>query len=387
MSEFLQLLDRTRVHFLSRLPSSKKIKALTDKTSFSKALVICDNKLKSHLFLKNWLKDPVFSFYFVPSGETSKSIEKLRSHLKKILNLCQNCGKDQLVFISLGGGSLGDLTGFLASIYKRGVPLIHVPTTWLAALDSAHGGKNALNVSGIKNVVGTYHFPQAVFIVDEILKHLPLKQKHIAFGELLKIALIEGGAFYKSLIKNQLYRSGLKFSLRPSFPRKRESSNPAQNSNQIDIDDTHWKKFLKKGIASKIKIVRQDPFERKSLRKVLNFGHTVGHILEAAWKIPHGQAVMEGIFFSIKWSAQKKLLSKNNLQNLQALIPNSFSTKRQISSSLFKKLLRQDKKYKNSSCIEFVFIQGPGAVAIKKVTEREILQEAQRQGLVKKNVK
>ena len=356
MSEFLQLPDRVRVHFLSQLPSSQKIKAVINKAAFTKALVICDHKLKSHSFLKDWLKDPAFSFYFVPSGETSKSIEKLTGHLKKILSLCQNYGKNQLVFISLGGGSLGDLTGFLASIYKRGVPLIHIPTTWLAALDSAHGGKNALNVSGIKNVVGTYHFPQAVFIVDEILQCLPLKQKHIAFGELLKIALIEGGDFYKKLVKQQL-----------------------------DDGQISWNKFLKKGISSKIKIVRQDPFEKKSLRKVLNFGHTVGHILEAAWKIPHGQAVMEGMLFSIKWSAQKKLLSKNNFQNLQSLVPNSLSEKRHISLLLFKKLLRQDKKYKTPSHIEFVFIHRPGAVTIKKVTEKEILQEARRQGLVRKS--
>ena len=145
---------------------------------------------------------------------------------------------------------MGDLTGFISSIYKRGVSLIHVPTTWLAALDSAHGGKNALNVSGIKNVVGTYYFSKAVFIVEEILQTLPLKQKHLAFGELLKIALIDGGELYRSLKQNPNWQKSL------------------------------WKVFLKKGIAAKMKIIRKDPFEKKSIRSVLNFGHTVGHILE-----------------------------------------------------------------------------------------------------------
>ena len=323
-------------------------------TPFRKALVICDSKLKTHPSLQAWQKNSIFSFYFVSSGEGTKSIEHLSRHLKNILSLCENCGKDHLVFISVGGGSLGDLTGFLSSIYKRGVPLIHIPTTWLAALDSAHGGKNALNFSGIKNVVGTYHFPQAVFIVEEVLKSLPLKQKRMAFGELLKIALIEGGSFYKSLKQQSDWR---KFS---------------------------WEKFLKQGIASKIKIVRQDPFEKKSLRRALNFGHTVGHILEAAFKIPHGQAVMQGMLFSMEWSARKNFLNKKELQNLRSLIPGDFLITKKIPMVLFKKLLRQDKKYKDPSCLEFVFIHRPGTVTLQRVKEREILQEAQRQGLVRR---
>ena len=348
----------SHVIFLSRFPSVKKIQASIGKPFFKKAFVICDKKLKSGFFLKTWLKDPLFSFYFISSGETTKSLEKLPDHLKKIQKLNQNYGRDHLLFISLGGGSVGDLTGFISSIYKRGVPLIHIPTTWLAALDSAHGGKNALNVFGVKNVLGTYHFPRAVFIVKEVLQTLPLNQKQLAFGELLKIALIEGGKFYRSL---------------------------KQHSNWQTLP---WETFLKKGIASKMKIVQKDPFEKKSLRSVLNFGHTIGHILEAVFSLPHGQAVMEGMLFSMRWSAKKNLLTKKNLYALQSLMPKKILTpqRNQIPISLFKKLLKQDKKYKSPSFIDFVFIRQPGSVIVKKVTEKAILQEAQRQGLVERSV-
>lgn len=346
------------VIFLSRFPSAKKIQTAVGKPFFKKALVICDKKLKSASFLKAWLTNPLFSFYFVSSGETVKSLEKLPDHLKIIQKLNQNYGKEYLLFISLGGGSVGDLTGFISSIYKRGVSLIHIPTTWLAALDSAHGGKNALNVFGIKNVVGTYHFPGAVFIVKEVLQTLPLNQKQLAFGELLKIALIEGGEFYKSL---------------------------KQHSNWQTLP---WEIFLKKGIASKIKIVQKDPFEKKSLRSVLNFGHTIGHILEATFSLPHGQAVMEGMLFSMRWSAYKNLLTKKNLYAIQSLIPKKILSPQrdQIPFSLFKNLLKQDKKYKSPSVIDFVFINQPGSVIVRKVTEKAVLQEAQRQGLVERSV-
>ena len=376
------------------------------RTSFTKALVVCDRKLKNTPFIQSWLKNPKFSFYFVSAGEGTKSIERLPIHLKTILSLSKSYGKDQLVFVSLGGGSIEDLTGFLSSIYKRGFPLIHIPTTWLAALDSAHGGKNALNFLGIKNIVGTYHFPQAVFIVEEILNTLPPKQKQMAFGELLKMALIEGGSFYRELcacLVSEFMSSQFKtigFPIRkgklkctyqgvPSVEQKKEfSSIPADKRKLIDWQEFPWEKFLKKGIAAKMKIVCQDPFEKKTLRRLLNFGHTIGHILEAAYGIPHGEAVLSGMLFSIRWSMYKKLLSKKNFYEIQYLI-SSFSdfNKKPLSLSHFKKYLEQDKKSFTHASLEFVFIKRPGFVIIKKVRKEEIIREAQRQGLVKKNGK
>ena len=139
------------LYFSSELPSSVKIfRILGD--SFQKYLVICDSRLKANPLLKKWLKDTSFQFYFIKSGEDSKSVENLDLHLKKILSLTNKLNQTDIVFISVGGGSIGDLTGFLASIYKRGSPLIHIPTTYLSALDSSHGGKTAFKLSKYKKL-------------------------------------------------------------------------------------------------------------------------------------------------------------------------------------------------------------------------------------------
>lgn len=371
---------KTKVLFLSRFPSEKQIQSVIKRTSFAKALVVCDRKLRHKPFLQSWLKSSKFSFYFVSGGEETKSIEKLPIHLRKILNLSNSYGKDQLLFISLGGGSIGDLTGFLSSIYKRGFPLIHIPTTWLAALDSAHGGKNALNFLSIKNVAGTYHFPKIVFIVKEILNILPAKQKQMAFGELLKIALIEGENFYKNLyiyLVNEFIP--LQFKDSESFLKEKV---------KLDWQKFPYLKFLKTGIAAKLKIVHQDPFEEKGLRRKLNFGHTIGHIWESAYGISHGEAVLLGMLFSVRWSAHKKLLNKKHFHELQNLISFFLDFKEKpLSLSQFKKYLKQDKKSVTTISLEFVFIKRPGLVTVKRVQKKELIREAQRQGFVKKNEK
>ena len=248
-----------------------------------------------------------------------------------------------------GGGSLTDLTGFLASIYKRGLPVVHFPTTWLAALDSAHGGKTAVNFQNIKNLLGTYHFPKAVFIISDLLKQNPIHLKSEAFGELLKIAFIEGKNLYKKIKKER---------------------------DKIPIE-----KFLKPAIQAKMKIIKQDPFEARSIRKTLNLGHTVGHILEALYSLPHGEAVLQGLLFSLNWSSHKGFINKKNYEEMKQLIPKK-KTNKKVSAFLFKKILRQDKKHRVNYRLDFIFIRQPGSVFIHSVFEKELLNETKRQGLI-----
>ena len=340
------------VLFYSRLPSLKQI-LLQSHPSAERIIVISDKKLKTHPSLRLW-KKPLARFYFIPSGEKEKTVEKLPFHLKKVLTLANGAGKDSLLLASIGGGSIGDLTGFLAAVYQRGVPLVHFPTTWLSALDSAHGGKTALNFKKIKNAVGTYWFPKKVFIVKDLLKHLPEKEKHSAFGELLKTALIKGGVFYNEL--KQRPPTGIR----------------------------DWEKFLKHGIAAKRDIVKKDPYETQGLRRVLNLGHTLGHVLESAQGLPHGKAVLEGVLFSAEWSFKKQLLSEKHFLEIESLVSAHSPNKKQKKIPLiqFKKFLRQDKKRKNRREMDFVFIHRPGKAIILSVSETEILQEAKRQGWV-----
>ena len=336
------------VFFFNRLPPLKKV---FQSIGYKKgeALLICDKKLQSQPLLNPWKKNKNLSFYYTPSGEKTKSLERLPSHIKKIQSLSKDFDKDSLVFISLGGGSLIDLTGFLASIYKRGLPVVHFPTTWLAALDSAHGGKTAVNFQNIKNLLGVYHFPKAIFIVKSFLEKNPKSLKLSAMGELLKIALIEGGPLYKKL--------------------KKEYKN-------ISLE-----KFLKPAIQAKMKIVSTDPYETRSLRKKLNLGHTVGHILEALYPLPHGSAISQGLIFSLNWSLKKGFLNRKNYEEIKIYLPQQKINKK-ISASVFKKHLRQDKKHKQGFKVDFVFIKKPGMVFLKSVGEKELLNEAKRQGLI-----
>jgi len=333
------------VYFSSRLPSLKKLNQVLD-LPFQNFLVICDLKLKNNPILQTWLKHPLFHFYFVKSGEDSKSIERLSFHLKKIFHITLQLKQTEIVFISVGGGSIGDLTGFLASIYKRGMPLVHIPTTYLAALDSSYGGKTALNFQNVKNFVGTYWFPQAIFIVKSFFKTLSNNQKESAYGELLKMALIGGGSFYQSIDKSSM-----------------------KNISEEEI---------KRSLHLKHSIVQKDPFDIKSIRKVLNFGHTVGHILESNCGLSHGVAVSQGLLFAVNWSFQKRFLNHKFLTEIRTLIP--FKSYK-ISQAQFIKGLRKDKKYCSPSYLDFVFIKRPGKVFLKSVSETDLVQEAHRQGI------
>ena len=336
------------VFFSDHLPPLKKV-FLSAGPNIKQAILICDKRFQSHSLLKKWRENKNLKFYYLSSGEKSKSLEELPRHIKKILSLNKDFDRNSLLFISFGGGSLVDLTGFLASIYKRSLPVIHFPTTWLAALDSAHGGKTAINFQDVKNLLGTYHFPKAVFIVKDFLKQNPKKLKKEAFGELLKIAFIEGGDFYKQIKKTK--------------------------------DNFSMEKFLKPTVQAKIKIVAQDPFEVKSIRKTLNLGHTVGHILETLHPFPHGLAVSQGLLFSLNWSFHKGFISKKDFEEMSKLIPIQKINKK-ISSNLFKKYLKQDKKHKEGCSLDFVFIKKPGSVFVKSVLEKELLKEAKRQNLI-----
>ncbi len=283
----------------------------------------------------------------VKSGESLKGIDSFSNQIEDILRRTQDIPREQLVFVAFGGGSVGDFVGFIASILKRGVGLIHVPSTWLSAMDSAHGGKTALNVAGIKNQIGTFYPAKEVYLVKEVLSQVPSQQVSYALGEFYKMALIAGGKLYLKALKK-------------TSPSK----------------EFLWA-CLPEVVEAKMKIVKKDPLERKGIRTVLNLGHTIGHVLEAELGLPHGEAVRYGLLFSLEFGSQR------GMQSPEA-VAHWLPTRRELSQTLNqvpspRKKLAGDKKIVGSDSIQFVFIKKPGQAVVAEVGLSELLKEWERQ--------
>jgi 3-dehydroquinate synthase len=333
-------------------------------------LLICDDIFKGSPFLSNCPAN--ISTYFVKSGESLKDVQHWAEHLLKI----QDCIKDQKIngVIAMGGGSVGDFAGFFASVYKRGVDLYQCPTTWLAAIDSAHGGKTALNVGNHKNQIGSFKQAKIIFICKKII--LEQKQELLLDGlsELFKISLIEGGSLWKkaNILADQLIA-----------PRNVKNSSPPWSLDTHLVAEMTWD-LLKPAVAGKYKIVKRDPFEKKGIRQLLNLGHTMGHVFELHCRISHGMAVSYGLNFAIEYSFHKKILKKSDYEKIRLspiglLLRDAGQdnlwkrlTPKQIEQSLFSDKKRTATTHKN---LNFIFIQSVGKVRRLPVGMSEILKE------------
>lgn len=253
--------------------------------------------------------------YVLTAKEKNKSITELNKLLISITK--HNCTKETLL-IAIGGGITGDLSAFAASIYMRGIQYIHVPTTLLSMVDSSIGGKTGINFHSGKNIVGTYFQPKAVLINPEFLRTLPIEEIQSGTGEIIKYSFIAG-------MNDRVFA--------------------AQKIERIlnkDFSDIH--KLIAECIKLKAAIVEEDEYEKKGLRKVLNFGHTFAHGIESStdFKVKHGSAVLLGIITSLFYSYRVKLISAEFLfNNLISLI----SYTRFLGKSV--KSLHPEKVFKN----------------------------------------
>ncbi|MNJ92849.1 3-dehydroquinate synthase [compost metagenome] len=321
-------------------------------------LVIYDQILVKKIpGFKAWLKKAQAT-YAVKAGEDLKAIEKFSSHISHLTKISEGLSSRRLTIVVVGGGSVGDFGGFVASVFKRGVRLVHIPSTWLAAIDSAHGGKTGLNVAGVKNQIGTFYPADKIFLVGRILKSQPEGRAFEGFGELLKIALIKGGSLWSSLAK--------------------------ENSVNGQV---LWK-YLPQAIKGKLSIVAQDPEEKSGLRHVLNLGHTMGHVFESHYDLPHGVAINYGVRFALEWSVKLGLMKERDFEMMmsQPVMAYLLSAQRddllsgkEKTLKAFKKILLSDKKKTKSQSLRFVFLKKPGQFVIKEVNVEDILIEVCRQ--------
>ncbi|MCF7907687.1 MAG: 3-dehydroquinate synthase [Candidatus Omnitrophica bacterium] len=220
----------------------------------------------------------------VADGEAAKS----KKWLFRVLDEIARCDNYKLspFIICLGGGTVGDLGGFVAAIYKRGIPYIQIPTTLLAQIDSSIGGKTAIDMPHAKNIIGSFYQPKAVFIDPCFLATLPLAYFKEGLSEIVKYGVIKDAEFFRFLKVN--------------------------HSKILKRDSVSIFKIVSVCARIKAQIVEKDEKETKGLRTVLNFGHTFAHALESALKyqkISHGEAVSLGMIYAGKLSL---LLGKCN---------------------------------------------------------------------------
>ncbi|MEZ0392533.1 MAG: hypothetical protein ACAH59_09970 [Pseudobdellovibrionaceae bacterium] len=330
-----------------QVPELKFSKTFPKTTGLSpkSSILIYDQILSKSPNANAWIQKFPFR-YAVTSGEELKDLKNFPAHMEKILNLSGEISERPLQIVCLGGGSVGDFSGFSASVLKRGVDFIQIPSTWLSAIDSAHGGKTALNVGNIKNQIGSFHSANKIYLIRELLISQPQERMDEALGEALKISLIQGKALWKKWEKIQVWNS-----------------------------ENLWK-LLPDLIKAKYQIVKRDPWEQKGIRHVLNFGHTLGHVFEAELGQAHGKAVLEGLRFAICWSEKKKILKSKSL--LQShFLPEIRNSLKSLQSP--EKFLSQDKKRVANGKIRFIFLQSPGKPLIQSVTVSEVLDEVKRQ--------
>ncbi len=273
-----------------------------------RVLVLCQPSTAVH-----WLRDLLDNLpsedykvttLEVPDGEACKTTD----WLLRVWEHLQERGFDrQDTVVSVGGGSVSDLAGFAASTYLRGLNLIIVPTSLLAQVDAAIGGKTAINLPAGKNLAGSFYFPKAVLADQEMLSTVPRKQLVGSIGEILKYALIED-----TVAKHTDYESG---------PTPLLDVLEKSVKNGFDVEDPALGGLITSCIKMKLYVVSRDPRE-ENLRRILNLGHTLGHALEKVteFKLSHGEAIGIGIMQAAKLSIQKKLLPKTDLARVKDIL-------------------------------------------------------------------
>ncbi|MBD1140847.1 3-dehydroquinate synthase [Pelagibacterales bacterium SAG-MED39] len=321
---------------------------------FKKCLMVIDKKVpkKEILKVKNVLKNKKIYTYNFNASEISKNQNNINNIVEVLLK--RNFSRQDCL-ITIGGGITGDVGGFAASIFKRGMQFINIPTTLLSQVDSSVGGKTGINTPYGKNLVGNFYQPKLVISDCIFLKTLPKREIICGYGEILKHSLISNKKFYNYLNKNFL--------------------------NIIKLKDPFITKTIFKSCKIKKNIIEKDEKE-KNLRKVLNFGHTFAHAFEASVgyskKLNHGEAVLLGIMAALKFSKIKKILSKNEfnfISNHYVKNKLHLNIKKYFSNKDLNKILSfmtKDKK-NNSKKINLILLKKIGYPIINKTfSKRDI---------------
>ena len=335
--------------------------------NFRKCLLIIDKNISKKIVTKiqkSLIKKKPYIYFFKAS-----EINKNQNSVNKILNvlLNKNFSREDCL-ISIGGGITGDISGFAASIFKRGIKFINVPTTLLSQVDSSIGGKTGVNTKYGKNLIGSFYQPNLVITDIRFLKTLPQREIICGYGEILKHSLIANKKFYNFLNKN--------------------------NNKIFNLSSPFIEKAIFESCKIKKYLVEKDEKE-KGIRKTLNFGHTFAHAYEASLgyskKLNHGEAVILGIKTALKFSLMNSLLKKNEYNSIinhivSSNLPSSINKFFKIKDlNKIISFMLKDKKNRSNK-INLVLLKRIGSPLINKEYSKKSLALFLRNELINKNL-
>jgi len=281
----------------------------------------------------------------IKSGEEEKTIDTC-SHIWSELTRLGFSRKSLL--INLGGGVIGDMGGFAAATYKRGIRFINFPTTLLSMVDASIGGKLGIDFHGLKNHIGVFREPDAVVVCSQFLKTLPERQVKSGFAEILKHGLIKSRSYWE-VVKH------------------------------IDLSTQKWDAVIPRSIELKQEVVAADPLE-SGLRKILNFGHTLGHAIETHFletdgQLLHGEAIAIGMVLEAHLSFQRKWLKQEELEEITRVMRSYYDLPALPSVEALKEGLFQDKKNEDGK-LKFALLNTIGKCHYDVVVDLEEIRRA-----------
>ena len=290
----------------------------------------------------------------IPAGEKSKTLTQAGAICDQMIG----AGLDRQSFVvGIGGGVIGDISGFVAAIYQRGIPHVQIPTTLLAMVDSSIGGKTGVNTRDGKNLIGAVHHPSLVIDDTDVLKTLPRREFNQAFAEIIKHAVIADAKMFRTLKVARAF-----------WPAAAGETHALQS-------------LIKRNIEIKSKIVAKDERDQTGQRALLNFGHTVGHAIERAGdyrKFLHGEALSLGIVAAGAISIKRAGLSPDQREaivdllrqfELPTRLPKNFQREKIFSA------LKFDKKFKGGK-VRFVVTPKIGSARLSRQLTLDDIREA-----------
>ena len=339
----------------SKLVSNLRKIIKSESINFIKCLIIADKNVpkKKINLIKDQLNNKDLNIYYIKANEKNKN-QRTTSEILEIL-LRHNFSKED-VLISVGGGITGDVAGYAASLFKRGLKFINIPTTLLAQVDSSIGGKTGVNTKYGKNLIGTFYQPKLVITDTDFLNTLPKREIICGYGEILKHSLICDKKLFQFLNKNL--------------------------GEILQFKSPYIQKTIYESCKIKKKVVEKDEKE-KNIRKILNFGHTFAHAYEASLsfskKLNHGEAVILGMTTALKFSKSNNFLHIDEFKTITNHIK-SFNLPNDLKKYFLVKDINKiisfminDKK-NNSDKINLILLKKIGIPLINKKFGKEKLK-------------